>query len=75
MQIGLRPEEAWQVCWELSPANEKREIQGLLEAMRSLKITKGGILTYNEEETRKVDGMEISLLPVWKWLLTEPNEE
>jgi predicted AAA+ superfamily ATPase len=71
VQIGLRPEAAWQVCWELSLANEKREIQGLLEAMRSLKIKKGGILTYNQEETRKVDGETIRMIPVWKWLLTD----
>jgi hypothetical protein len=71
VQIGLRPEAAWQACWELSPTNEKRELHGLLEAMRNLKIKKGGILTYNQEETRKMDGETIRMIPVWKWLLTD----
>ena len=69
VQKGTRPEEAWQVCWELNTTNEKRELKGLLEARRCLKIEKGGILTYNQEETRTIDGTAICLLPVWKWLL------
>ena len=70
VQEGLKPTEAWQVCWELSGTNEKRELKGLLEAMNDLKIQTGGILTYGHEETRTVDGMNIRILPVWKWLLS-----
>jgi predicted AAA+ superfamily ATPase len=72
VQQGLRPVEAWQACWELTPSNEKREIGGLLEAMRDLKIRAGGILTYGGEETRSVDGASLRILPVWKWLLAGP---
>ncbi|MDW7761122.1 MAG: ATP-binding protein [Acidobacteriota bacterium] len=66
---GNRPEEAWQVCWELNAANKKRELNGFAEARRELGITKGGILTYNQEETRTLNGESVLVRPVWKWLL------
>jgi predicted AAA+ superfamily ATPase len=72
VQKGNRPEEAWQVCWELNTTNEKRELKGLLEARRSLKIEKGGILTYNQEGERSFEGTAVHLLPVWKWILNYP---
>jgi predicted AAA+ superfamily ATPase len=71
LKEGTRPREAIQVCWELRPQNEKREIQGLTEAMTVLKLQKGTILTYTQEETRKVSGQTISIYPVWKWLLNQ----
>lgn len=70
VQEGNRPAEAWQVCWELSPANEKREIGGLLEARRDLGISRGGLLTYGQEETRRVGRAAVRVQPVWKWLLS-----
>jgi len=66
---GTQPREAIQVCWELQPQNEKRELQGLLEAMITLKLRKGRVLTYAQEETRKIEGRTVSVSPVWKWLL------
>ena len=69
VQRGRRPEEAWQVCWELNAENEKRELKGFAEARRSLGIKAGGILTYSQEGTRKINGTEVRLQPVWKWLL------
>jgi predicted AAA+ superfamily ATPase len=75
VQRGRRPEEAWQVCWELNEANEKRELRGFFEAQRSLGIKGGGILTYSQEGTRKINGAEIRLQPVWKWLLGNTPEK
>ncbi len=69
VQEGTRVAEAWQVCWELAPSNEKRELAGLCEAMRELGARKGGILTYAHEGTRKVEGRSVPVIPVWKWLL------
>jgi len=66
---GTQPREAIQVCWELQPQNEKRELQGLMEAMITLKLRKGRVLTYAQEETRKIEGRTVSVSPVWKWLL------
>lgn len=69
VQEETRPSEAWQVCWDLTPSNEERETQGLLEAMSHLKVRAGGILTHSMEGTRRIDGKTIRLIPVWKWLL------
>jgi predicted AAA+ superfamily ATPase len=75
LQKGRHPSETWQVCWEVTPRNQQREFKGLLEAMRRLKLRKGGILTYDQQATRTLDGVKIPLLPVWKWLLFPRDEE
>ena len=66
---GQRPVNAIQVCWELNERNEKRELVGLSEACRELDLNSGLILTYAQEEERKANGLTVSVLPVWKWLL------
>jgi len=60
---------AYQVIWELNEENESREINGLIEACRSLGIKKGIILSSDEEGKRKKDNISIEIIPVWKWLL------
>lgn len=57
---------AIQVTWELGLHNEKREIDGLLEAMKKLKIPKGFIITFDQEDELKVSGKTIQLIPGWK---------
>jgi hypothetical protein len=74
VQEGTRPLEAWQVCWELTGSNEKREASGLVEARRELGVIKGAILTYNQEGTKTSNGAAIKMLPVWKWLLSSHDE-
>lgn len=69
VQRGRRPEQAWQVCWELNEANEKRELRGFIEARRETGVTEGGILTYSQEGIKTVNGEEVRIQPVWKWLL------
>ena len=49
--------------------NEKRELKGLSEACRDLDLNTGLILTYAQEEERRTNGLTVSVLPVWKWLL------
>ena len=74
LQEGRHPFEAWQVCWEITPRNEQRELKGLLEAMRQYKIPQGGILTHDQEGVRTINGMKVPLIPVWKWLLLSRDE-
>lgn len=69
---GHKPTHAIQVCWELTSRNEKREMAGLVDACGSLGMTSGTILTYDQDEARQMDGLGISVRPVWKWLL-EPD--
>ena len=66
---GARPALAVQVCWELHERNESRELKGLAEALRTFEIRDGLILTYNQEEERRIDEHRIPVLPVWRWLL------
>lgn len=69
VQEGTRPSEAWQVCWELAGKTGERELNGLAEARRELKIGRGAILTYDQESAGRVEGKTIPVVPVWKWLL------
>jgi len=56
---------AIQVCYELNMDNLNRELNGLKEAMEILKIKKGLILTFNQED--RIENIPIQ--PVWKWIL------
>ena len=69
IRAGRNPAHAIQVCWELNDRNREREFVGLVDACRSLGLTSGIILTYAQEEKQEKDGLKISVLPVWKWLL------
>ncbi len=64
-----RPDQAIQVCWELGPRNEDREISGLSEALRTSRSKSGIVLTHDQEGTRTVDGREIPIRPAWRWML------
>lgn len=58
-----------QVTESLSKINQDREIDGLTEAMTKYSLKNGLILTLDQEETLKVKGHKITILPVCKWLL------
>lgn len=59
---------AYQVSWLVSPENEKRETEGLLEAMDRLGLSEGTIITFDQEDKLSKGGKTISLIPVWKWM-------
>jgi len=66
--MDLRGErQAVQVCWELSPRNEKRELGGLEEAMREARARSGVIVTLDQEGTRRVGGRPVNVIPFWRW--------
>jgi hypothetical protein len=60
---------AIQVSWELGVQNEKREVEGLLEAMEHLNLSEGTIITFDQEDRINKDGKTIRLLPAWKWMV------
>jgi len=66
---GNKIDKAIQVCWEINEGNRKRELSGLAEAMRVLKIEKGLILTYNQEGIEELEGHKIPIMPTYQWLL------
>jgi predicted AAA+ superfamily ATPase len=67
---GCQIVEAIQVAVHLSDEEvKKREIQGLIEAMSAYHLQEGLILTENEQATFQVEGFQIRVLPLWRWLL------
>jgi len=70
IERGKKVVEAIQVSKELNSRNEKREISGLLEAMKEFNLKEGLVITENQEEEKMIDGKKIKIIPVWKWLLS-----
>lgn len=65
--------EVMQVCSDVSdPFTKEREIAGLVEAMDEFSLSKGIIVTENEEQhetiTMKDKQYDIAIVPIWKWL-------
>lgn len=56
-----------QVCWELNVDNEKREVNGLLDAMQFFNIDKGYIITYNTSDFIIKKGKDIIVIPFYKF--------
>jgi uncharacterized protein len=59
---------AIQVSWQVEQENEKREVEGLLEAMNYLNLTEGAIITFDQEDKLIKEGKTIRLIPGWKWM-------
>lgn len=70
LREGNQIVQAIQVAKSLEdPETKKREIEGLIEAMNTYHLQQGIILTENEQDTIKMNGFVISVIPIWKWLL------
>lgn len=62
--------EAIQVSWSIyNDETRKREIEGLIDALKTYNLNKGLILTESDEEQLVVENYNIEIKPVWKWLL------
>ncbi|MFH0726887.1 MAG: ATP-binding protein [Pseudomonadota bacterium] len=53
-----------------APKTRKRELSGLWEALTFFDCNRGYLLTKDHEETVTLDGKQIMIQPLWKWLLT-----
>lgn len=70
LKESLKITQAIQVCLDLNnPKTKQREINGILEAMKMYKLKQGLILTLEQEDKIFLNGKEIIVKPVWKWLL------
>ena len=56
-----------QVCHNLNAENEKRQINGLLEAMEFFDFKDGLILTMNQEDAIISHGKRIEVIPVYQY--------
>ena len=61
--------KAIQVCYQLSPENQTRELNGLTEAMQAFNLKEGLILTLDQEFEIQSNGTNIPVLSAWKWML------
>jgi len=69
IKVDNKITNAIQVTKELDSHNKKRELEGLLEAMRTYDLHEGIILTKDTENLIEMDERTIFVKPVWKWLL------
>ncbi len=74
-QIGGRRIVA-NVCLDIrAPDTRKRELNGLVQALAYFNCEQGWLLTRSHEETVVHDGRTINILPLWKWLVKENDEQ
>jgi uncharacterized protein len=70
IQEGLTIVSAIQVCYALDNAEtRRRELQGLLAACNAFGLSKGSIITYEQEEEFLYEGIAVQVIPLIKWLL------
>jgi predicted AAA+ superfamily ATPase len=60
---------AVQVSWQVGQQNEKRETEGLLEAMNQLNLGEGTLVTFDQEDEFVLEEKKIHLVPGWKWMM------
>jgi len=61
--------EIIQVCYELNPDNLKRELSGLLKAMKFFKQEKASIVTFADSDYIEAEGCIIEVIPAYKYLI------
>jgi predicted AAA+ superfamily ATPase len=62
--------EAVQVCFDLNPDNLDREVNGLMEALTSLNLEKGKIITVRQQDRYEKEGHLIEVIPCHEFLLS-----
>jgi hypothetical protein len=67
---GYNISEAIQVTKSLENTDtRKREIEGLFDALEAYNLSEGLILTDDTEDQIEIDGKQITVKPIWKWML------
>jgi predicted AAA+ superfamily ATPase len=67
IQKGKKP-LAFQVCYKLDRDNLDRELGGLYEALTYFNLKEGTIITLNQTDTFKYNGLTARVVPVWEFL-------
>ncbi len=60
--------QAVQVCYRMEDINFEREYNGLLEAMRSFKLSEGAIITSGQKDSFEKEGYKIELIPAHEYM-------
>lgn len=62
--------KAIQISEKITEENHKREINGLMSALKKHNLKEGTILSLdNKEKIEKIENKKIKFIPFWKWLL------
>ncbi|HOX02955.1 MAG TPA: ATP-binding protein [Candidatus Paceibacterota bacterium] len=61
-------EAAIQVCIELTPANRGRELRGAIEGARLPGKRRALVLTLDQADHLREDGVSIEVIPAWRWM-------
>jgi hypothetical protein len=61
--------KAIQVTYVLDEADRERELGGLVAAMDFFGLDEGIIITRDQEDKFKLEGKDVTVMPIWKWLL------
>lgn len=57
-----------QVCLHLNADNQKREFNGLIEAMKTYQQSEGFIVTLTQKDSFEIDGHKINVVPSYEFL-------
>ncbi len=68
MQKG-NPTEIIQVCYALTPDNFRREIDGLVKALKFFNQKKGKIITLQDKDNFTEEGLKVEVIPAFEYLL------
>lgn len=63
-----KPVSAIQVCLQLTNENFDREYNGVVAAMKELKLTEGTIVTLEEKDRFEKDGLIVNIVPAHEFL-------
>ncbi len=55
-------------------STREREVKGLLEACKVHNLQRGLILTQDEADELNIDGVQVQVMPIWRWLVGKPPE-
>jgi len=65
---------AMQVAMDLTDEQtRKRETKGLVQCCKAFGLQEGTILTFDQEDQFESDGIQIKVIPVWKYFLSDEN--
>lgn len=59
--------EAIQVCYRVDVDNQKRELNGLLDALNYFKLSQGVIVTMDQQDCIEMEGKKVFLIPAFQW--------
>lgn len=60
---------ATQVCYKITNENFDREYNGLIEAMKTLNLKEGTIVTLNTKDIFEKDGLTVNVIPAHEYLI------